>query len=243
MIYEDLPANLCAIRKRVESHKSIYSDPSFRSKIDDTPGASAPPRGGRTWGSRTPRLATDVAQVSESSPKKKTLRNLPVAPSGTLFETKAKNAPPSKQLRRVRANPSKSRSAGFPLRRAKPKANPTRDTEETRTLSRPDYADFGALTAALEEFVSRHGVSGVMPTRSQLRGSKRADLEKGMRLHGGPAVVATRLGLEIQHQQKPAGYWCDLANIEREVRVKPLGLGASQLGGLEIRWRAVAVQM
>ncbi|GAQ84260.1 hypothetical protein KFL_001820130 [Klebsormidium nitens] len=220
VIYEDLPANLCAIRKRVESLKSIYSDPSFRSSNDDTPGASAPPRGGRSWGSRTPTLATDVAQVSESSPRKKTLRHLPVAPPGTLFDTKVKRAPQAKQLRRVRANPVQKASAGFPLRRARPKASILPDTESRnmRPLSRPDFADFGALTAALEEFILRHGVMGVMPTRSQLRGSKRADLEKGMRLHGGPAIVAARLGLEIQHQQKPAGYWCDLANIEREIK-------------------------
>jgi hypothetical protein len=243
VIFEDLPANLYAIRKRVEANKSIYSDPSFLCQEKDPPETGAPQQGGRSWGKGT-RVRSD--EVSEIVPKKKTLRKPAVNSPGTYLEAeKVLNRKSDLHLdaqegskqgsdvrKRVRAKPRTVDTASRGESAAKDTSPPSKSTNkrqpesEFRTIStaggvRPVrssvYADFAVLESALRAFISEHGVPGVMPNRSQLRASERVDLEKGMRLHDGPASVAARLGLRVQHQQKPAGYWCDLENVEREV--------------------------
>lgn len=244
VIFEDLPANLYAIRKRVEANKSIYSDPSFLCKENDPPETGAPQQGGRSWGKGT-RVRMD--EVSETEPKKKTLRNPSVTSPGTYLEAEKGPSPKSglysdkdkgsKQgndaRKRIRAKlrtvdtDSRGESAAKDNSPTSKSTNKRQLESKLGTIStaggvRPVrssvYADFAVLESALRAFISEHGVPGVMPNRSQLRASERVDLEKGMRLHGGPASVAARLGLTVQHQQKPAGYWCDLENVEREVR-------------------------
>ena len=46
----------------------------------------------------------------------------------------------------------------------------------------------------------------------------RTDLEKAITSHGGPSVVAERLGWKLQAKpRKPRGYWGSLENVKQEV--------------------------
>ena len=46
----------------------------------------------------------------------------------------------------------------------------------------------------------------------------RTDLEKAITSHGGPSVVAERLGWKLQAKpRKPRGYWDSLDNVKSEV--------------------------
>ncbi|KAG7675312.1 hypothetical protein Ndes2437A_g00523 [Nannochloris sp. 'desiccata'] len=46
----------------------------------------------------------------------------------------------------------------------------------------------------------------------------RTDLEKAITTHGGPSVVAERLGWKLQAKpRKPRGYWDSLENVRQEV--------------------------
>ena len=46
----------------------------------------------------------------------------------------------------------------------------------------------------------------------------RTDLEKAITAHGGPSVVAERLGWKLQKKpRKPRGYWDSMANVKQEI--------------------------
>ncbi len=65
-------------------------------------------------------------------------------------------------------------------------------------------------------FVARHGVSGVMPTVTELREAGHGSLAIAIhKYHGDFREVAKRLHLTTA--QKPKGYWQDFANVKREI--------------------------
>ena len=62
------------------------------------------------------------------------------------------------------------------------------------------------------------GEKQVIPSRSELRRSNRSDIEKAISAHGGPAMVAKRLGwMNKGRYRKPKGYWNSIKNVKQEI--------------------------
>ncbi len=76
--------------------------------------------------------------------------------------------------------------------------------------------DFSLLQAELE--ASSYGATRMIPTRKELRGDGRSDLDKCISAHGGRAQVAARMGWQIDgRSRKPRGYWNSLDNLKSEI--------------------------
>ena len=76
-------------------------------------------------------------------------------------------------------------------------------------------SDFSLLALELDRC---YGQDAVLPNRSSLRKAGRSDLEKAIAAHGGPAVVARRIGWRLQARpRKPRGYWTSLDNVKQEI--------------------------
>ncbi len=80
------------------------------------------------------------------------------------------------------------------------------------------WDDFANVERELHAFIAAHGTAGQMPTAEVLAAHGHAMLASAIGRHGGPAVVATRMGLARPYAKKPPGYWDDLVNVEREVQ-------------------------
>ena len=75
--------------------------------------------------------------------------------------------------------------------------------------------DFVLLETELERC---YGDQRIIPTRDTMRESNRTDLEKAITSHGGPSVVAQRMGWKLQVKpRKPKGYWDSLLNVKTEI--------------------------
>src|SRR6266487_2676099 len=86
----------------------------------------------------------------------------------------------------------------------------------TKKTSRkpPGYwDDFANLESELREYISGHGVEGVMPSQSELDSRLRYAVGR----HGGITVVAKKLGLNRPDARKPEGYWLDWENLRKEL--------------------------
>lgn len=68
------------------------------------------------------------------------------------------------------------------------------------------------------EMIRLFGDKQVIPSRSELRKSNRTDIEKAISAHGGPAMVAKRLGwINKGRYRKPKGYWNSIENVKQEI--------------------------
>lgn len=68
------------------------------------------------------------------------------------------------------------------------------------------------------EMIRLFGDKQVIPSRSELRRSNRTDIEKAISAHGGPAMVAKRLGwINKGRYRKPKGYWNSIENVKQEI--------------------------
>lgn len=86
--------------------------------------------------------------------------------------------------------------------------------------------DFRVLEKELRDFISAHGIEGVIPVRKQLREHWRSDLEKAIRAMGGFHTVAARMKLSLSYKErKPGGYWDDVRNLQNEVIAAQKELG------------------
>jgi hypothetical protein len=70
----------------------------------------------------------------------------------------------------------------------------------------------------LQTFIQEHGQPGVMPSSALLIRSGRDDLKGAIDFRGGFKAVARQLGLNPASNQKPAGYWHSLKNLETELQ-------------------------
>lgn len=75
------------------------------------------------------------------------------------------------------------------------------------------WDDFANVRLEIENFIQKHGTPGKLPGKTTLTRHQRYDLIGAIRLHGGMAIVAQKLGLAKISAKKPAGYWRQLANI------------------------------
>lgn len=79
------------------------------------------------------------------------------------------------------------------------------------------WDDFENVEQEVRAFASDQGMPGIMPTEKSLDAASRSDLKNALSKHGGARAVAERLGLTLLSSQKPAGFWDDLGNLDREV--------------------------
>jgi hypothetical protein len=79
------------------------------------------------------------------------------------------------------------------------------------------WDDFANVERELREFIAQYGVDGVMPTQKELAEKQRNDLVQGIGKHGGISAVARQLKLTSLNVSKPAGYWNDFNNVEKEL--------------------------
>jgi len=83
----------------------------------------------------------------------------------------------------------------------------------------PGYWDsFANVERELLEFITAHGMSGIMPTNQQLNKLGCSSLARVMNRYGGIPKVAERLGLKRPNATKPLGYWNKFSNLEQELR-------------------------
>lgn len=81
------------------------------------------------------------------------------------------------------------------------------------------WTDFANVERELRGYLKRHASGDVMPTSRELKAAKENGLIWAIFRHGGYRAVAKRLGLRRKGERtRPAGYWSDLANLERELR-------------------------
>jgi hypothetical protein len=88
----------------------------------------------------------------------------------------------------------------------------------TYNRKRPGYwDDFSNVKRELLAFIQEQGTHGVMPTQDELMKAPQGTLPSAIQKHGGYAVVAKRLKLELTYTKKTLGYWDDFVNLEREL--------------------------
>ena len=79
------------------------------------------------------------------------------------------------------------------------------------------WNDFANVEREIRAFIRDNGVEDVMPTYTEMTDAGRVNLAHAIRRHGGFPIVAERLSLKRPNSGKPAGYWIDFTNVEREL--------------------------
>lgn len=79
------------------------------------------------------------------------------------------------------------------------------------------WDDFSHIEHAIHEFNEGRGTPGVMPTGGELRKVGRDDLASAITNHRGFPALAEQFGLRYTNTAKPAQYWDDFSNVEREL--------------------------
>ena len=79
------------------------------------------------------------------------------------------------------------------------------------------WSDFANLDREIWDFMNQTGLQ-TMPTSAELANAHRGDLVHAIYQNGGWSAVAAKMGLPSRSNGKPAGYWMDFANLERELR-------------------------
>ncbi|MDE3090145.1 MAG: hypothetical protein KGJ80_12250, partial [Chloroflexota bacterium] len=78
------------------------------------------------------------------------------------------------------------------------------------------WDNFANVERELRAFVAAHNKDGTMPTSKELTDAGYRSLVHAINKHGGFWIVSDKLGLKPTN--RPAGYWDDFANLERELR-------------------------
>src|SRR5574340_529975 len=87
------------------------------------------------------------------------------------------------------------------------------------------WCDFGNIRREVLAFIAKKGVSGVMPTITELRRARLGSLVVAFhKYHGDYRVVAGRLHLKIR--RRPRGYWKRFDNVRDSVLAVVDGNGA-----------------
>src|SRR2546421_11646420 len=73
------------------------------------------------------------------------------------------------------------------------------------------------IKQVLYDFIQTHGVSGGMPTSTELRQAGRRDLDQAINRLGGYDQVAKQWGLTLKYMRKPGNYWQDFSHAEKEL--------------------------
>ncbi len=79
------------------------------------------------------------------------------------------------------------------------------------------WDDFTKVESGICAFIEKHGTPGVMPTSEELKKAGLSGLGKAISQHGGYPLLAAKLGLELAYTAKPADYWKEFVNVEREL--------------------------
>ena len=79
------------------------------------------------------------------------------------------------------------------------------------------WDDFENLRLELLDFINAYGTAGVLPTRAELEGRGRAELQSAIYRWGGRTAVGQRLGLLVAAERSPDGYWDDFENVRRDL--------------------------
>ena len=79
------------------------------------------------------------------------------------------------------------------------------------------WDDFAKVEREIRAFIDKHGTTGVMPTSEELKKAGLSGLGKAISQHGGYPLLAAKLGLELAYTAKPADYWKEFVNLEREL--------------------------
>ena len=79
------------------------------------------------------------------------------------------------------------------------------------------WDDFAHVEEALRTYNEQHGTQGVMLTAQQLKKAGLSGLLSILPQHGGSLRIAQRLGWQYSSTAKPANYWNDIGNLEREL--------------------------
>lgn len=87
------------------------------------------------------------------------------------------------------------------------------------------WYDFETVKRELFAFIKKHGVPGVMPTKTEIETAKMGSLCMAIDLHGGFPVVASKLNLDLSYGRKHRGYWKNPDNLKSEI-----DCAAEQLG-------------
>ncbi len=85
----------------------------------------------------------------------------------------------------------------------------------TSAISLGYLDDFSNLAQEVQAFIAAWGMTGVMPTQTELRAANRSDLAQAISKHGGFPSVSQRLGLRLAYRAPQ--YWDDFQNVEREL--------------------------
>lgn len=79
------------------------------------------------------------------------------------------------------------------------------------------WDNFENVKHELLALANQQASPGRMPTEDELRKAGLSTLANAIRKHGGVAVVAKILGLNLAYTAKPRSYWNDFANLEGEL--------------------------
>ncbi|CAL8466218.1 g5754 [Coccomyxa elongata] len=83
------------------------------------------------------------------------------------------------------------------------------------TAKRGYWKDAANVEAELRKFMDAHGISGRMPSYTELRVAGAYTLLSALSKHRGMGTFAKRLGLDMNQREK--GYWADLDNLKQEL--------------------------
>ncbi|BDA51113.1 probable low molecular weight phosphotyrosine protein phosphatase at N-terminal half [Coccomyxa sp. Obi] len=83
------------------------------------------------------------------------------------------------------------------------------------TAKRGYWKDAANVEAELRKFMDAHGITGRMPSYTELREAGAYTLLSALSKHRGMGTFAKRLGLDMNQREK--GYWADLDNLKQEL--------------------------
>lgn len=83
------------------------------------------------------------------------------------------------------------------------------------------WQDINNIDHELRTWMWRHQVNSRLPKHRELKQSGYSSLSRAIVDHGGLIVFASRLGIPCFYTRgrRPSGYWSDLRNIEKELKV------------------------
>src|SRR5437588_4820463 len=88
---------------------------------------------------------------------------------------------------------------------------------QSKNLSSDSDSELAQTKQALYDFIQTHGISGIMPTSTELRQAGRRDLDQAINRLGGYEQVAKQWDLTPKYMRKPGNYWKDFNHVEKEL--------------------------
>lgn len=89
--------------------------------------------------------------------------------------------------------------------------------DQNNYISLDSESEWAQIKQVLYDFIQTNGVSGMMPTSTELRQAGRRDLDQAINRLGGYDQVAKQWGLILKYMRKQGNYWKDFSHVEKEL--------------------------